>query len=154
MKRLLLALVGAVLIGGGVAQACPDWRGAPHFGDIQLRAGFQPDPYSRAITAGGSHNVGRCLGNGWAGFVTRRPDFDLYWQGSSAQLSIIVDAAVDTVLLVNGPDGTWYYNDDLSQNDRRSVITIEWPQEGLYDIWIGTYDGSRRNPGRLYITER
>jgi hypothetical protein len=27
------------------------------------------------------------------------------------------------------------------------------PQAGLYDIWIGSYDGSRGNPGQLIITE-
>lgn len=152
MKRLIAAIACTLAIAT-TAEACPDWRGQPHFGEIRLGAGFSPDPYSRSITAGGTTNIGPCLGNNWAGFVTARPDFDLYWSGSTAQLSIVVDAAADTILLVNGPDGTWYYNDDLSQNDRRSVITIERPKEGLYDIWIGSYDGSRRNPGYLYITE-
>lgn len=154
MRMTIAAAALALVAGATGAEACPDWRAQPHFGQIELWAGFRPDPYSRSITAGGNIAVGPCLGNGWVGYVTRRPDFDLYWHGSTARLSIVVDTAADSILLVNGPDGTWYFNDDLSQSDRRSVVTIERPQEGLYDIWIGSYDGSRRNPGRLYITEQ
>ena len=33
------------------------------------------------------------------------------------------------------------------------AVVFSNPQVGLYDIWIGSYDGSRRNPGRLIVTE-
>ncbi|GAA0586231.1 hypothetical protein ACFQH5_03570 [Halomonas salifodinae] len=139
------------LVSAAPAQACPDWQGQPHFGTIQLNAGFQPDPYVRNITAGGTNSLTGCGAAGWAGYVTTRPDFDLYWNGQSAQLTIAVDASADAVLLVNAPDGTWYYNDDYRGTD--PAITFKNPQPGLYDIWIGSYDGSQRNPGRLIFTE-
>lgn len=147
-------LFAAAVLAGGIAAspalACPDWEAPPHFGQIDLWAGFEPDPYRRRVTAGGTIDVSRCIRD-TAGFVTRRPDFDLYWNGSSSQLTIAVESNADAVLLVNAPDGSWYYSDDYRGTN--PAITFHDPQEGLYDIWIGSYDGSRRNPANLVFTE-
>ncbi|WP_210527781.1 peptidase S1 [Rubellimicrobium arenae] len=151
MKRLSLAALAAAVLGlASPALACPDWTGAPHFGQIELWAGFTPDPYVRNITAGGTHNLATC-GINAAGFVTTRPDFDLYWNGQSAQLTFAVESYADAVLLISGPNGEVWYQDDVYGSN--PVISIANPPQGLYDIWIGSYDGSRRNPGRLIITE-
>lgn len=149
--RTTLAAAALAACAAGPALACPDWQGAPHFGQIELGAGFTPDPFVRSITAGGTTSIENCGGTGWAGYVTTRPDFDLYWRGASAQLTIAAVTASDAVLLVNAPDGTWYYNDDYRGTN--PAVTIVNPQEGLYDIWIGSYDGSRGHPGQLIITE-
>jgi hypothetical protein len=147
-----MAIVAAVAaLTAGQANACPEWRSQPHFGTINLSAGFQPDPAAYSITAGGTIPLERCFSGSYSGFVTTRPDFDLYWQGASAQLTIAVQSSADAILLVNAPDGRWYYSDDYRGTD--PAITFLNPQAGLYDIWIGTYDGSRRNPGRLIFTE-
>lgn len=150
LKRLfaVLSLVSAAFAAPAVA--CPDWQGRPHFGTVQLVAGFTPDPYVRNITAGGTNRLDRC-GLNAAGYVTTRPDFDLYWQGQAAQVTIAIRSGADAVLLVNAPDGSWHYSDDYRGTD--PAITFFNPQQGLYDIWIGSYDGSRRNPGQLIITE-
>jgi hypothetical protein len=150
MNSILGAVVVAASLAAPAVMACPDWQGAPHFGQIDLWAGFTPDPYVRNITAGGTHNLERC-GLNAAGFVTVRPDFDLYWNGASSQLTIAVEARADAVLLINAPDGSWWYSDDYIGTN--PAVTFFNPQEGLYDIWVGSYDGSRRNPGRLIITE-
>ncbi len=146
----VLAQAAAALAGTG-ALACPDWEGQPHFGEIPLSAGFEPDPYVMNVTAGGTHRLEDCGFNDATGFVTTRPDFDLYWSGSSKQLTIAVEAGADAILLINGPDQSWYYSDDY--RGISPAITIHNPLEGLYDIWIGSYDGSRRNPARLVFTE-
>ena len=152
MNRIILAVLLAAGTVAAPALACPDWQGAPHFGQINLAAGFMPDPARYRVTAGGTHNIAACGGSGWAGWVTQRPDFDLYWNGSTSELTIAVESGnADTVLLVNAPDGSWHYNDDYSGTN--SAITFYNPQAGLYDIWIGSYDGSRRNPAVLVFTE-
>lgn len=153
MKRILQAAAAALLVmAAGAAQACPDWQAPPSFGQIELRAGFTPDPYIRNITAGGRYDLAGCFGSaGWGGSVASRPDFDLYWRGSSRQLTIAVQSGSDTVLLVNAPDGQWYYSDDARGTN--PVITFNNPQQGLYDIWIGAYGGGRGLPGQLVITE-
>lgn len=156
MKRLALAAVALAALSTAPAWACPDFNLVPTFGEIPLQAGFLPDPYVRNITAGGTQNIEACGGSGWSGFVSNSPDFSLQWSGSSAQLTIAALTTTDAVLLVNAPDGvTWYYNDDSVPNsDLNPAISIPNPQQGRYDIWIGSYDGSRRNPGQLVITER
>ncbi|MGZ9809701.1 peptidase S1 [Pseudoroseicyclus sp. H15] len=151
IKQFAAGLLALVTLGTGAAQACPDWQAAPYFGQITLNAGFTPDPYVRNITAGGTQSLSGCGAAGWAGFTTSRPDFDLYWNGNSSQLTIAVQSNADAVLLVNAPDGTFYYNDDYRGTN--PAITFYNPQPGLYDIWIGSYDGSRRNPGQLIFTE-
>lgn len=146
----MAAVAACAALAPVAAMACPDWQGAPHFGNIELGAGFMPDPFVRNITAGGTSLLENC-GLNASGYVTPRPDFDLYWNGQSAQLTIAVESNADAILLVNGPNGEWYYNDDYYNTN--PAIVISNPTEGLYDIWIGSYDGSRRNPGRLIITE-
>jgi hypothetical protein len=63
-----------------------------------------------------------------------------------------VNSGHDTVLLVNAPDGQFYYADDSSGHN--PTLTFPNPQAGLYDIWIGAYNGARGLPGQLIITER
>lgn len=148
MKAILAA---AIAFAAAPAVACPDWEGRPFYGDIELSAGFEPDPYIKQVTAGGTIDLARCFSSGEAGYVTQRPDFDLYWKGTSSQLTIAVTSGADAVLLINAPDGSWYYDDDSKGSNPQ--ITFLDPQEGLYDIWIGSYDGSRRNPANLIFTE-
>ena len=149
MMKHILAAAAIVTSLAGPAMACPNWEANPSFGQIDLNAGFMPDPYVRNITAGGRYDLAGCFNSyGWGGSVASRPDFDLYWNGSSAALTIAVQSHSDTVLLINAPDGQWYYSDDPS------AITFSNPQAGLYDIWIGAYNGSRGIPGQLVITER
>ena len=149
MNAIFAAVVTTVGLAAGSAMACPNWEAAPSFGQIDLNAGFMPDPYVRNITAGGGYDLAGCFGaNGWGGSVASKPDFDLYWNGSSAQLTIAVNTNADAVLLINAPDGQWYYSDDPS------AITFSNPQMGLYDIWIGAYGGGSGIPGQLVISER
>ncbi|MCC6303849.1 MAG: peptidase S1 [Rhodobacteraceae bacterium] len=134
------------------ALACPNWRGTPHFGSIELGAGFQPDPYIRNVTVGGTIPLQRCFNGGYQGYVTTRPDFDLYWSGSANQLTIAVACGgTDAILLVSDPGGDWHYSDDYRGSN--PALTFANPATGLYDIWIGSYDGARRIPGQLMITE-
>ena len=153
MTKRIIAALAITTAMAAPALACPDWEASPSFGQIDLSAGFMPDPYVRNITAGGYYDLAGCFGsNGWGGSVASKPDFDLYWSGSSAALTIAVTSGADTVLLINAPDGQWYYEDDVQGSN--PVITFANPQPGLYDIWIGAYNGSSGIPGQLVITER
>ena len=153
MRSVLAAAAALSTLAAGSAMACPNWQAAPSFGQIDLSAGFLPDPYVRNITAGGRYDLAGCFGSsGWSGSVASSPDFDLYWNGASAALTIGVNSAYDTVLLINAPDGQWYYSDDASGTN--PGITFTNPQPGLYDIWVGAYDGGSGVPGQLIITEQ
>ena len=156
IKRLFATLAFAIgLVGAGQALACPNWNNPTVFGQQSLQAGFLPDPYVRNLTAGGRVNLADCSPYLGAGWVLSQPEFRLQYQGTSptGRLTFAVEARsnVDPILVVNAPDGSWYYNDDYSGFN--SAIVFTNPMSGLYDIWTGSYNRSSNNPAQLIITE-
>jgi hypothetical protein len=146
-------LAALLALGATAASACPDTGLRATFGAIRLDAGFMPDPYVRNITAGGTWDLASCFNSyGWGGVVPAAPDFELTFLGSSPQLTLEVQASTDAVLLVNDPNGEWFYIDDTFGTN--PAMTFPNPVPGVYDIWIGAYDITQRNPGQLLITER
>ena len=149
-----LAVSGAFGLSSG-ADACPSYNNPTVFGQDTIYANFWPDPYIRNLTAGGTTNLANCvpfLGPGW---VVNRPDFRFFYSGQSPteRLTIALEARsdVDTILIVNAPDGTWHYNDDY--RGFNSAITFVKPLQGQYDVWTGSYYRSSNNPAQLIITE-
>lgn len=161
----LAARIGLVAIAlaatAQIAAACPNYNNPTVFGSHTLTAGFLPDPYVRNVTAGGTVNLGNCSPYLGPGHVISRPDFRLFYQpnpqtgGSSptGRLTIAVEARsnVDTVLVVNAPDGSWHYNDDY--RGFNSAIVFFNPLVGQYDVWTGSYNRSSNNPAQLIVTE-
>lgn len=159
LKQRGAAVAAALFLGvlhapDAAAQACPNWNNATVFGSATLNAGFVPDPYVRNVTAGGRVDLAGCI-SGASGYVVTRPDFRLIYTGSSptGQLVFALEARsnVDTVLLVNAPDGTWHFNDDY--RGFNSAVIFRDPMPGQYDVWTGSYDRSSNNPAQLIITE-
>jgi hypothetical protein len=159
--RTLVAAVAAALFltlsqtGSATAQACPSYNNPTVFGSATLNAGFLPDPYLRNLTAGGTVNLASCTNGQWSGWVVTRPDFRLFYNGSSptGRLTFALEARsnVDTVLLVNAPDGSWHFNDDY--RGFNSAVVFFNPMAGQYDIWAGSYQRSSNNPAQLIVTE-
>jgi len=139
----------------GAAQACPSYNNPTVFGSASLNAGFVPDPYLVNLTAGGTVDLATCTGGQWSGFVVTRPDFRLFYNGSSptGTLTFALEARsnVDTVILVNAPDGSWHFNDDYY--DLNSAVVFSAPMAGQYDVWTGSYTPSSNNPAQLIVTE-
>jgi len=159
LKHLMAALVAALVLsvaqtGAASAQACPHWNNSTVFGSTTLNAGFLPDPYVRNLTAGGRVDLSRCI-DGAFGWVVTRPDFRLFYNGSSPTgrltFALVSRSSVDPVLLVNAPDGSWHFNDDYRGFDSALVFTN--PMSGQYDVWTGSYNRSSNNPAQLIITE-
>lgn len=146
-----------------VTQSQPDFSLEPAFGSVSLRSGFTPDPYSVEILVGGEisamqamsgYNIGRAGDRRCRGNIAEAPDFRLqYDAGSVLPLIFRVDADFDTTLVVNGPDGTWYCDDD-SGPGTQAEMRWDSPQSGQYDIWVGAYSASRNyEPAVLEISE-
>jgi hypothetical protein len=134
-------------------QAQLNFNGTPTYGSVRLQAGFTPDPYRVNVVAGGETNATNLqLGQNCVGFVAAgQPDFRVGYEAGSYPLSFFVESTADTTLIINGPNGEWYCNDDYSGNNPR--VTLSRPTSGQYDIWVGTY-GSTSNPQTtLSITE-
>ncbi|MCW5725523.1 MAG: hypothetical protein KIS81_11290 [Maricaulaceae bacterium] len=122
-----------------------------NFGSRTLRAGFTPDPYTISVVAGGTISASDAAGSQCRGYVSSAPDFELTYQaGRMFSLYISATSDRDTTLVVNGPDGRWYCNDDAF--GLNPGLTFQNPQTGVYDIWVGTYGGGTAS-AQLHISE-
>ncbi|MBF2086552.1 hypothetical protein HPC62_11125 [Thermoleptolyngbya sichuanensis A183] len=115
------------------------------FENLTLTPGADPSPKTiRGISGGplpASDVAGRpetatgpCLG-----FVDTQPDHILTLTAPFEFLSLQVQSAEDTTLVVKGPGGSWCNDNYLSLNPG---IAGQW-LPGRYEIWIG----SHRNNG-------
>lgn len=154
MKKILLFLL---LIGAASGLMAQNWELDPSFGDIELSMGFDPDPYVFDLIAGGdidlteSELAYEAFGYG---FVSDPPDIDFYYDGDgSFDLSFLVFGwGADIILLINGPDGEWYFDDD-GAGDLDPMITFPNAEEGLYSIWVGSFEPEDYVDVTLNITE-
>lgn len=172
-KLIAIAGSAALFIAGiltpGIAHAQLDINAPANYGGGTLRSGFTPDPWAFSLTAGGGSNPinvqslnltdvssGQTCGQS---FVTRRPDFHFTFAASLplVRFYVITGNGADATLLINQPDGRWRCNDDHGHdnwgNALMPAIDFNSPQTGRYDIWVGTFDASRRNPAQLFVTE-
>lgn len=144
-----LVLAGA-LAALAMPAAAQDAGLTANFGEVRLSVGFTPDPYRVQVTAGGSIDgarlPGSCMGN-----ISAAPDFEVTYSAGSLPLVFRTLSRVDTTLIINGPDGQWYCDDD-SYGDLDAEVRFNRPQSGTYDIWIGTFGGGTA-AATLLITE-
>ena len=136
----------------------PDIVSDPTYRAITLATGFEPDPMSIAVQSGGAFNAnalnsdthnGACVG-----YIASPPDVRLsYTAGNSLPLILSVDSRTDTTLVVNGPDGQWYCDDDGGLNGRNPALRFPHPGSGQYDIWVGTFSNTALHDATLYVSE-
>jgi len=135
MKKILLSF-GLLLASFQLAYACPQiTEGA----EIQrIYAAELQDPYYYPVVAGGDVNLASC---GYAGgWVVPYPDFSIYMYDFNGPVQFSVSSpGCDTVLLLNAPDGSWYYDDD-SSGDLMPWIEA-YVGDGRMDVWVGTFNG-------------
>lgn len=130
--------------------AAQDPSADPNFGSAQLEEGFMPDPYSADLLAGGS--VLPAVSGCSFGHVSEVPDLDLYYSTTGASdLYVYAVSGSDTTILVNLPDGSWACDDD-SYGDGDPLVVIPAAEAGLYNIWVGTYDGEMAD-ATLHLSE-
>jgi hypothetical protein len=146
-KTVLLAVASLMMATPALAQTMSR---TAHFGEISLDAGFMPDPYRVQMTAGGSIDGSRLPGS-CVGFINDAPDFEVSYSAGSLPLVFRTLSSADTTLIINGPDGRWYCDDD-SYGDGDAEVRFSRPQSGVYDIWVGVYGGGTA-PATLLITE-
>ena len=153
MKRLVSALaVAATLAAPGLAAAQNAGLTA-NYGEVRLSAGFTPDPHRVNLTAGGSIDAytdtdlpAACVGD-----ISNAPDYEVTYSAGSLPLVFRTRSSTDTTLIINGPDGRWYCDDD-SWGDGDAEVRFNRPSSGTYDIWIGTFNGGTASAA-LLITE-
>jgi len=154
--QLYITELNSNALGGGGNQSnyagVVDPFEAANYGTVTLSAGFRPDPTRITMRAGGSIDAQNIASN-CRGFVTRAPDVELSYSAGSLPLILSVDSTSDTTLVVNGPDGRWYCDDDSGNGSLNPALHITSPMSGTYDIWVGTYSSGMSQPARLDISE-
>lgn len=149
MKSIITLAVGAILIA--TPAAAQDFSQSPNFGTVRLAAGFTPDPRTVDLVAGGGIDAGRAA-SGCVGNISSAPDVRVNWSGGgNLPLVFSTRSGSDTTLVINGPDGRWFCDDDSGGGLNARVIFRGAPA-GQYDIWIGTF-GSQPAPATLSISE-
>jgi uncharacterized caspase-like protein len=131
------------------AQGRPDPNLEPTYGAVTLAAGFNPDPVTKEVQAGGELTTK--LG-GVRAYVAKAPDFRLNYTADNSPLVFTVKSVGDTTLLINLPDGTWIADDD-SGGGLDPMIRIAKPKSGRYDIYVGTFKNDIV-AATLFISER
>ncbi len=108
-----------------------------------------------AVISGGNIDASYLMEQDCRGYATAAPDFHLFWDGAGGLLRFFFVADTpgeDTVLIVNGPAGGWFCNDDyLAGAD--PMLDFPSASEGTYDIWVASYNEGENVAGMLYITE-
>lgn len=144
---------GLLLLGAGPALA-QNWQAEPRYGTLNLSAGFDSDPRTVSVVAGGANPAGH-LGSSCAGNIDNsRPDVDLNYTAGSFALSIYVESSADTTLVVYDPNGRWLCNDDFSgQSSLNPGLVLSSPPSGNYNIWIGSFGRESYPQATLHISE-
>lgn len=154
MKTIALATAAAAtlaFLGLAAPAVAQNASLTANYGEISLRAGFTPDPYIVNIQAGGSVDGSRLPGS-CTGFISEAPDFEVTYSAGSLPLVFRTLSRADTTLIINGPDGRWYCDDD-SFGDGDAEVRFNRPQSGTYDIWVGKFGSGGTAPAQLLITE-
>ena len=139
------------MAAAAVPASAQDFNATPNYGTINLRTGFLPDPNVIAVQSGGDLDAARVSAN-CAGFITSAPDVRLVYTAGSLPLILSVASRSDTTLVVNGPDGRWYCNDD-GEHGLNPTVRFAHPASGRYEIWVGTYGHAALQDARLNISE-
>lgn len=128
---------------GGPADAVPtdlpDFTLTPNYGVIDLVSGFQPDPHTVNVTAGGEYNAYQIPG--CVGSISRAPDYRVNFTAGGAGLPLIFSASseADTTLVINDAGGNWVCDDDGGNEGLNPAVTFTSPASGQYDVWVGSY---------------
>jgi hypothetical protein len=147
--KLASALLALALAAPAAGQ---DYNADPNFGTLNLASGFTPDPQVVAVRSGGEIDA-TTISQSCTGFISNAPDVRLNYEAGSLPLIISVAASADTTLIVNGPDGSWYCDDDGGENGLNPMVRFNTPASGQYDIWIGTFANASLQPARLHVSE-
>ncbi|MDQ1155598.1 hypothetical protein [Brevundimonas sp. SORGH_AS_0993] len=157
MRSIAIVTAAALLLTPSVSFAQksavrngPDFTLNPNYGSTHLSSGFTPDPFTKPIRAGGSTQASQVRSD-CEGAVSSAPDFQLFYEAGSLDLTFSVAASEDTTLLINTPGGRWLCDDD-SGGDLDPKITVNSPESGRYDVWVGAYN-KRMVQSTLSISE-
>jgi hypothetical protein len=123
------------------------------FISLNLTAGYAMDPFLVSIEGGGTIDASD-LGEGCSGYVNAAPALTLDWEGEADFAEFFYLSDHDPVMVIETPSGEFLCNDDANEQLLDPVIELPNPEQGVYNVWVGTFDEGQRFPGILVITGR
>ncbi|MEA5463731.1 hypothetical protein [Leptothoe sp. PORK10 BA2] len=148
-KSTAFKLTGLVLplVLAAAAQAATEMRLAVGFTTTQV-GGQTVGSYGLANIVSRDSRGEFCLG-----YADLSPDHVLTLEQDFSQLAIAVDSGgADTTLLIQGPNGSVWCNDNASRQSRDAQIQGTFPK-GAYQVWVGSFDQDGRHRYTLKISE-
>ncbi|MGA0199410.1 MAG: hypothetical protein ACO3NK_09865 [Prochlorotrichaceae cyanobacterium] len=125
------------------------------FRKVTLTPGFNPDPFQVSGISGGTtaaatiaNRLETETGICW-GYVSDLPDYEVVLTDDFNYLNLQVLSAQDTMLLVQGPGGTWCSDDVYGWNPS---IAGQW-LPGTYKVWVGSAQMDQYSPYDLDFSE-
>lgn len=107
-------------------------------GQVRLTAGFEPDPHSVTVAAGGAIEATRANESCNAGYISQRASYSMRYTAGDFPLYIYAQSDADTTLAVRAPNGTWVCDDDSGGN-LNPLVSFASPASGRYQIWVGRF---------------
>jgi hypothetical protein len=104
------------------------------------------------LLAGGSFEAFDTFGNTCNGFVASNPDFVAFVDGGGFDVEFTARSAEDTTLVVRGPDGSVFCDDD-SGGDFNPLVLVDGAANGPYEVWLGTFSAVGNAPATLSIRD-
>ena len=123
------------------------------FVTLNLTAGYAMDPFLVSIEGGGTIDAS-ALGEGCSGYVNEAPALSMDWEGDADFAEFFYLSDHDPVMVIETPSGEFLCADDANEQLLDPVIELANPEQGVYNVWIGTFDEGQRFPGILVITGR
>lgn len=131
---------GGAQPGAGMAAPSLDPTAAPAVGRLDFGPQTRIDP-RLIFDVQPSQTEAFGMGEGCAGFITPgQPDVVISAQPGLPQLMVYMVSDADGTLVISGPDGRLYCNDDFEQLN--PGVMIPNPMPGDYAVFAGTYSGT------------
>jgi len=120
---------------------------------IDLEAGYPLDPLIVSLNGGGNLPAS-IYGDLCSGFIPENPTVTLNWAGESDFVEAFFYSDHDPVLVVETPSGDYLCNDDANDLLLDPVLQLDNPEQGRYNIWVGSYAPNQLLPGLLVLTTK
>ncbi len=136
--------------GGILRGVVPEPDNLSQVGDILLSEIAFGQPAIHQIFAGGGDEVSE-LGAACTGYIdASQPTAHIDTPVAGEDFEVRITSETDTTLIILGPDGEWFCNDDFFDLD--PAVYFSNPAAGRYTIWVGTFgSGGDQPPATLTV---
>lgn len=155
LTRTLAAAAALALIAAPAYAQSINTGATGTYGQTQLRAGFEPDPFTVSVLGGGAIESTSVHADCNAGYLPQRASYTLRYTANTAEFPALYIGAVsdaDTTIAVRTPNGQWICNDDSS--GLNPMVTVDNPRNGRYQIFVGRFGAQNETAqATLYVSE-